>query len=97
MRGVLAEDNPLRREVMSRLIKANGDPELTGVGTGRPEQLALIATNLHDALLVAGQLAAEGLFGPAGAKNAVAWDGLLARRGQEPHVTIATASLVLPR
>jgi len=97
MRGVLAEDNTLLREVVPRLIKANGDPELAGVGTDRPEQLALIATNLHDALLVAGQLAAEGFFGPAGAKNAAAWDGPLARRGQEPHVTIATASLVRQR
>lgn len=91
----MADDNTLRREGLSRLINANGDPELTGVGTDPPELLALIATNLPDALLVAGELAAVGFFGHAGAKDAVALYGMLAGFGEEPPVTIATASLVL--
>jgi hypothetical protein len=92
----VANDNTLRREGLSRLIDANHDLELMGVATDPPQLLALIATKVHDALRVAGELAAEGFFGHVGAKDAVAWDGMLAGF-EEPHVTIATASLVLQR
>lgn len=90
----MADDNTFRREGSSRLINASGDPESTGVATDPSALLALIATNMHDGLLVAGELAAEGFFGHPGAKDAVALDRMIAGCRKEPHVVITTASLV---
>ena len=68
---VLAEDNTLLREGLSRLIEANGDLELTGVATDLPELLALIASDVPDVLVRDEFLVAEGFFGHAAADYAV--------------------------
>jgi DNA-binding NarL/FixJ family response regulator len=51
IRVVLAEDNTLLREGLSRLIEGDGDLELAGVATDLPELLALITANVPDVVV----------------------------------------------
>jgi len=51
IRVVLAEDNTLLREGLSRLIEGDGDLELAGVATDLPELLALITSNVPDVVV----------------------------------------------
>ena len=50
-RVVLAEDNTLLREGLSRMIEGDGDLELAGVATDLPELLALITANVPDVVV----------------------------------------------
>jgi len=50
-RVVLAEDNVLLREGISRLIAANSDFELVGVAADLPELLALVAEQVPDVVV----------------------------------------------
>jgi len=51
IRVVLAEDNTLLREGLSRLIEGDGDLELAGVATDLPELLALITASVPDVVV----------------------------------------------
>jgi DNA-binding NarL/FixJ family response regulator len=51
IRVVLAEDNTLLREGLSRLIEGDSDLELAGVATDLPELLALISANVPDVVV----------------------------------------------
>ncbi len=51
IRVVLAEDNALLREGISRLIEAQGDLELAGVASDLPQLLDLVATQLPDVVV----------------------------------------------
>jgi DNA-binding NarL/FixJ family response regulator len=51
IRVVLAEDNTLLREGLSRPIEGDGDLELAGVATDLPELLALIGANVPDVVV----------------------------------------------
>jgi len=51
IRVVLAEDNTLLREGLTRLIEGDGDLELAGVATDLPELLALITANVPDVVV----------------------------------------------
>ena len=51
IRVVLAEDNALLREGISRLIEAQGDLELVGVACDLPELLQLIAKHEPDVVV----------------------------------------------
>ena len=51
IRVVLAEDNTLLREGLSRLIDGDGDLELAGVATDLPELLTLISANVPDVVV----------------------------------------------
>ena len=51
IRVVLAEDNTLLREGLSRLIEGDGDLELAGAATDLPELLALITANVPDVVV----------------------------------------------
>ena len=51
IRVILAEDNTLLREGLSRLIDGDGDLELAGVATDLPELLTLISANVPDVVV----------------------------------------------
>jgi DNA-binding NarL/FixJ family response regulator len=51
IRVILAEDNTLLREGLSRLIEGDGDLELAGVATDLPELLTLISANVPDVVV----------------------------------------------
>ena len=51
IRVVLAEDNTLLREGLSRLIEGDSDLELAGVATDLPELLALITASVPDVVV----------------------------------------------
>ena len=51
IRVVLAEDNTLLREGLTRLIEGDGDLELAGVATDLPELLTLISANVPDVVV----------------------------------------------
>jgi DNA-binding NarL/FixJ family response regulator len=51
VRVVLAEDNVLLREGISRLVAANSDFELVGVAADLPELLALVAEQVPDVVV----------------------------------------------
>ena len=51
IRVILAEDNTLLREGLSRLIEADSELTLTGVATDLPELLAIISENVPDVVV----------------------------------------------